>query len=116
MSRLYCSYFDHRYLPRGLAMIHSLRRHEPDAQVWVLCLSDQAEKILQAMAEPGVRPLALTELEAGDAALAPAKGDGRGTVEYYFTLTPSLVRYVLNHDPGADIVTYLDGDLWFADS
>lgn len=113
MSRLYCSYFDHRYLARGVVMIRSLRRHMPDAEVWVLCLSAEAETILRALAEPGVHPVSLAEIEAGDAELARAKADGRGTVEYYFTLTPSLVRYVMNHAPGAQMVTYLDGDLWF---
>lgn len=111
-NRIYCTYFDHRYLARGLALIRSLRRHVPDAQVWVLCLDPEAEYILRETDEPGVTPIALADFERGDAGLAAAKADGRGTVEYYFTLTPSLVRYVLDH-AGAQIVTYLDGDMWF---
>jgi hypothetical protein len=113
VTRLYCTYFDDRYLARGLAMIRSLRRHEPDAQIMVLCLNDRAESILRAMAEPGVHPVPLPAFEAGDMELAAAKADGRGAVEYYFTLTPSLVRYVLDRTPGVEMVTYLDGDLWF---
>jgi hypothetical protein len=112
MTRVYCTYFDHRYLAKGLALIRSLRRHVPDAQVWVLCLSSQVEQILSETAEPGVTSIALADLEHGDAELAAAKADGRGAVEYYFTLTPSLVRYVMNHAE-AEIVTYLDGDMWF---
>ncbi len=111
-ARLYCSYFDHRYLARGLAMIRSLRRHVSGAEVWVLCLSSQAEAILSGLGEPGVQIVTLAEVEAGDAGLLAAKADGRSAIEYYFTLTPSLVRYVMDHT-GADIVTYLDGDLWF---
>jgi hypothetical protein len=113
MTRVYCSYFDHRYLSRGVVMIRSLRRHVSNAQVWVLCLSVEAERILREMDEPGVHPIALRDLESGDEELAAAKADGRGTVEYYFTLTPSLVRYVMNREAAAEIVTYLDGDLWF---
>lgn len=94
-------------------MIRSLRRHVSDAQVWVLCLSNEAENILRELDEPGVRPIALRDLEKGDEELAAAKADGRKTVEYYFTLTPSLVRYVMNREPAVEIVTYLDGDLWF---
>ncbi len=111
-ARLYCSYFDHRYLAKGLAMIRSLRRHVPDAQVWVLCLSPQAEAILSAIEEPGVRIVTLAEVEEGDSGLEAARADGRSTIEYYFTLTPSLIRHVMNRT-AAEIVTYLDGDLWF---
>lgn len=115
MSRAYCSYFDHRYLARGLAMIRSLRRVSPGAEVWVLCLSDEGYRALESLAEPGVHILGLSEVEAGDEALARAKADGRNTVEYYFTLTPTLVRHVMAKS-GAEIVTYLDGDLYFFSS
>jgi hypothetical protein len=112
MSRSYCCYFDHRYLARGLTMIRSLRRHEPEAEVWVLCLNQAAHRGLSRLNEPGVRLLALEEIEADDEALLRAKGDGRSLIEYYFTLTASLVRYVMSR-AGAGIVTYLDSDLYF---
>lgn len=112
-AKLYCSYFDHRYLTKGLAMIRSLRWHAANAEVWVLCLSREAENILSAMQEPGIHLLTLDQIEVGDTKLAAAKADGRNMVEYYFTLTPSLVRYVQKLAPADAIVTYLDGDLWF---
>jgi hypothetical protein len=111
--RAYCTYFDHRYLPKGLAMIRSLRRQVPDAQVWVLCLSPQALAILRELGEPGVNAIAMEDFESGDTGLACAKDDGRSVIEYYFTLTPSLVLYIMRAMPNAEIVTYLDGDLWF---
>jgi len=111
--RVYCTYFDHRYLPKGLAMIRSLRRKVPEAEIWVLCLSPEARDILRSLREPGVHPIALSEFESDDADLAQAKADGRSDVEYYFTLTPSLVLHVMRESPAAEIVTYLDGDLWF---
>lgn len=110
--RAYCTYFDHRYLPRGLAMIRSLRRVSPDAEVWVLCLSDEAHAALETLSEPGVLLLCLADVEEGDEALRFAKTDGRSLVEYYFTLTPSLVRFVMTRS-GAEFTTYLDGDLYF---
>src|SRR3982751_1883702 len=97
--RAYCTYFDHRYLPKGLAMIRSLRRQVPDAQVWVLCLSSQARTILQDLDEPGVHVLGLPDFEAADDGLAKAKDDGRSVIEYYFTLTPSLILQVMRAAP-----------------
>ena len=94
-------------------MIRSLRRNVPDATVWVLCLSPEAERILLETAEPGVRTIGLADFERGDDELAHAKADGRSTVEYYFTLTPSLIRYLQDNLPDVEVVTYLDGDMWF---
>lgn len=113
--RHYCCYFDHRYLARGLAMIRSLRRFEPDAQFWVLCLSDLCEDALRQLDEPNVRTIGLNAFETGDPALLEAKSN-RSVVEYYFTCTPSLVRYVMQRVDAGDIVTYVDGDLYFFDS
>jgi hypothetical protein len=115
MTRHYCSYFDSRYLARGLAMIRSLRRFDADARVSVLCLDDECARLLGVLQEPGVQPISLGVLEAGDAALAAAKAN-RSLIEYYFTLTPSLVSYVLARAADGETVTYLDGDLYFFDS
>jgi len=81
--------------------------------MWVLCLSSTAYDILNRIAEPGVRPIALSDFEADDAPLAVAKQDGRSQIEYYFTCTPSLIRYVMRAAPQAELVTYLDSDLGF---
>jgi len=94
-------------------MVRSLRQFVPDATTWVLCLSSTAYDILNRIAEPGVRPIALRDFEAGDAPLAAAKQDGRSQIEYYFTCTPSLIRYVMRAAPQAELVTYLDSDLGF---
>lgn len=112
MTRHYCSYFDHRYLPRGLAMIRSLHRFESESLVWVLCLNDECHTIMTLLAEPNVRLIRMEEFESENPALAPAKQD-RSLIEYYFTCTPSLVCFVMDHCSAGDTVTYVDGDLYF---
>src|ERR1700704_576457 len=113
MSHAYCTLFDHRYLAHGLAMIRSLRRVAPNSTVWVLCLDEIAQDILTRIAEPGVRIVSLAALEARDSSLAAARCDGRSLVEYYFTCKASLIAYVLQASPDAEMVSYLDADLWF---
>ena len=110
--RDFCTYFDHRYFPRGMALYESLMAHVPGARLWVLCLSAECHAALVKLALPGVVPVALAEFEAGNAALAAAKAN-RSVVEYYFTCTASLMDWILNRDPGIDIITYLDSDLFF---
>ena len=97
-------------------MVRSLRRVEPHAEVLALCMSDQAHEYFTAHPEPGVRPIALSEFEAGDEELVRAKRDGRSAIEYYFTCTPSLIRYSFRLAPEAQFMTYLDSDLWFFSS
>src|SRR5258707_7574608 len=106
MRHQYCCYFDHRYLARGLAMIRSLHRFEPDAIVWILCLNEQCYDILQALSEARVRLMRLRDLEEEQPELLAAKA-GRSLVEYYFSCTPAFVTYILSRSDEGDSVTYV---------
>ena len=110
--RVFCTYFDHHYLPRGLALYESLRRHCPTAELWVLCLSHECHDWLARKQLAGVRLITLEEFERADPALRQAR-QNRSIVEYYFTCTPALPRFVFDSAPQADLVTYLDADLYF---
>jgi hypothetical protein len=111
-ERVYCTYFDHNYLPRGLALYHSLQRHMPDSRLWVLCLSETCYRALKTLDLPGLVPVSLADFEAADSAVAATR-PARSQIEYYFTCSPAWKLYVLNNEPGAEWVTYLDSDLFF---
>lgn len=111
MRRYYCTYFDSVYLPRGLALLRSLRVHASPFDLWVLCLDEQSYTLLTALAYPEVHPIRLEELEQGDVPLAEAKGN-RSRVEYYFTLTPTLPLWILDRNPHVEVISYIDADLF----
>lgn len=111
-DRVYCTYFDHNYLSRGLALYHSLQRHAPGARLWVLCLSQRCFDVLQQSALPFLLPVGLSEFEADDPDTAATKAS-RKPVEYYFTCTPGWMLYVAQREAAAEWITYLDGDLYF---
>ncbi|KRC60465.1 hypothetical protein ASE14_05445 [Agromyces sp. Root81] len=114
-AHAYCTYFDSGYLSRGLALIDSLRRHGDDAPVWVLCLDDAAHEYLTELADPSIRPIMVDALEDAEPGLSAVK-PGRSRMEYYFTCTPLLMRYVMDqHDVRDGVVIYLDADLYFFD-
>ena len=92
--RHYCTYFDHNYLAKGLALYRSLARHGRPFRLWVLCLSDACHAALKALAAPEMALVSLGELERFDPGL-PGVKSGRSLVEYYFTCTPILPRYVM---------------------
>ena len=109
----FCTYFDRNYLPRGLALYHSLTQHcQRPFTLWILCFDAETYAILGQLNLPGVRLISQQAFEAGDAQLAQAK-EHRSLVEYYWTCTPSLPLYVLCGDPTIDVITYLDADLLF---
>ena len=110
--RHYCTYFDHRYLARGLALYGSLARHAQPFTLFVLCLDEPAREALVRLGLPEVQVIALEEFERGDEALREAK-QNRSLVEYYFTCTPSLPLYLFRRFPELEQVIYLDADLYF---
>ena len=108
----FCTYFDQRFLSRGLALHHSLLDHCRSFHLWVLCLDEPVNAALSALDLPHVTLVPLAELEAADGELLKVKG-GRTTVEYYFTCTPAWPLWVFNQAPQLDMITYLDADLFF---
>ena len=112
LNRAYCTYFDHNYLACGLALYQSLQRHAPGARLWVLCLSEACHETLTALGLPDLVPVRLADFEAADPEVAATR-PSRSVIEYYFTLTPAWIRFVLNGEAWLEWVTYLDSDLFF---
>ncbi len=112
MCYYFCTYFDKYYLPRGVALYNSLRRHCTDFRLWVLCMDAESYATLSTMALTDVVLIRLEDFERGDTELRQAKST-RNLIEYYFTCTPSLPLYILRHAPEVDLITYLDADLYF---
>jgi hypothetical protein len=106
----YVTLFDSNFLPQGLALYESLTRHASPFTLWVLCMDDKAKDILQRLSKPGLKAIALSELET--AQLLEIKRQ-RSLVEYCWTLTPMAPKIVFDRDSSVERVTYLDADLFF---
>jgi hypothetical protein len=111
----YCTFFDHRYLDRGLAMIRSLRDVDPGCLISVLCLTPACERELARLAEPGVTLGSLDAFERDNPDVLAIK-DTRCLRDYYFTLSGCIVASALHDADEGEIVTYLDADLLFYSS
>jgi len=71
--------------------------------------------LIKALNKKEIIPIHYDELESVYPQLLNVKND-RSIVEYYWTTTPFLPRYILSINPGVGAVTYLDADLFFFDS
>lgn len=109
----FCTYFDARYLSRGLALLDSLSAHAGPFHLFVLSLDDEVHAAVSAL--PHVTSWRLADLEAARPALAAA-GATRSRLEYYYTCTPAWIEFVLERHADVDRLTYLDADLHFFSS
>lgn len=112
MTRHFVTLFDHRYLAKGLAMHQSLTAHSAHFLLWVVALSSQCESELRARALPHLVVVPLRDVEELVPELATARRN-RTLVEYFYTLSPAVCRYVVGRIDDGDLVTYLDADLYF---
>ena len=112
--RSFCTYFDSAYLSRGLALHESLTAHTSTFVLYVLCLDDEVYDYLEKCACDSLIPIALSDVERWEEGLSTARRN-RSTIEYYFTLSPILPRYLIVNFNLTEI-TYLDADLYFYSS
>jgi hypothetical protein len=112
LNRVYCTYFDHNYLPRGLALHQSLQQHAPGARLWVLCLNEACYRTLTALKLPNLVARRLADFEAADPQVAATRPT-RSVIEYYFTCSAAWMLHVLENERDVEWVTYLDSDLFF---
>jgi len=105
----FCTLFDSSFLTRGVAMYESLRRHCADFHLYVFAFDEPCCAILRGMRLENVTVVSLEEFEGPELlAVKPS----RSRVEYFWTCTPSIVRYVLDRFP-VGACTYLDADIYF---
>lgn len=116
MTRYYCTYFDRKYLTRGVALIESLRRTEAtNWEMFVVCMDEMTAVVLRSLSLPNVRLIPVHEIEARDSELLAVK-PVRTVVEYYWTMTPTVILRILERNPEVNQLTYLDADLLFFSS
>lgn len=114
MKRYFCTYFDYNYLMYGLTLFRSLQNTHDDFSLFVLCLDDKTYQALLNL-DQKVVPLALQNLEQFDPELQQCQ-ENRSRIEYYFTISPCLPRYIFMLQPEIDLLVYLDADLYFFSS
>jgi len=110
--RHFCTYADHRFLPRALALVESLRKSGDEFRLWFLCLSPECRERLDRLGDANIEAINLEELEAFDPALLAVKPE-RNRSEYIFTLTAAWMVFLFERHPEIDLLTYLDADLYF---
>lgn len=98
----FCTLFDSHYMPQGLSLLASLRKHHPDTPVYVLALDDAVKRRLAG----DNNVYALKEVAQADYWNAVK---ARDVAEQAWTLTPYWMNWLLERAAGEELM-YLDAD------
>jgi len=104
--------FDSGFLPQGLSLHSSLEKQAEAFTLWVICMDQEAERVLDRLSLPNLKAIPLWEVEKKFPALLEVKPD-RSRAEYCWTLTPFSYSAVLEKYPSAKRITYVDADVAF---
>lgn len=115
MKRYYCTHFDINYTPHARSLAESLLRVSPESELFTFCMDDESYDNLTNNKPQNVTPIHFSKLESAFTRLLEAKNN-RTRVEYFYTCSPAICNYILNHIDGINEVTYLDADLFFFSS
>ena len=107
--------FDKNYMIRMLAFYDSLVKFDFDKgyKFWLLCLDDEAKKVMSELRLPNVILMTIDEL--CDKELLATK-QNRSKLEYIFTSKSAWIHYILNKIDNGDALLYNDCDLFYFSS
>lgn len=111
-KRIFCTFFDSKYIPLGLALYNSLERHCPDFSLWILCVDDITYNLLNRLNLKNVIAVRMEDFETPEL-LAVKKEPKRN---YLGTCKPFFISYVFDRNRQIDVLTYLDSDIYLFSS
>lgn len=105
------TYFDKNYLSKFLNLKSSLDQFNIDYKFYVLCLDDFVYKFFKKNNFDNIEIILLNDVENKYDKLKIVKNN-REIIEYYFTLSPFLPKYIFEEKKINQIV-YVDTDYYF---
>ena len=107
----FCSYFDFNYLSRFLTLLKSLEKFNVNYTFYVLALDKFVLNFLKDFNFKKIKLIRIDEVENEYKELLIVKKN-RSKIEYYFTLTPFLPKYI-HKKYFIKNISYLDADFYF---
>ena len=107
----FCTYFDKNYLSKFLNLKDSIDRFNFEHTFYILSLDSFVTDFFKKNKFQNIKIINLNELENYYVELKVAKKN-RDLIEYYFTLSPFLPRFIYEKR-GVKQITYLDSDFYF---
>jgi hypothetical protein len=107
----FCTYFDSAYATKGWVCHYTLHRLSPSSRLFVLGFDDKVIAKAESLADKGVIPIRLSDIETYCPDLLSIKGS-RQLKEYYATMSPILPLFLFDRF-GVETIFYTDADMAF---
>ena len=107
----FCTYFDKNYLSKFINLKSSLEKFNFKHTFYILCLDEFVVDFFKKNNFKDIIVITLKEIEDEYKELLVAKNN-REIIEYYFTLSPFLPKYIFKKK-GVNKISYLDSDFYF---
>ena len=111
MSKNFCTYFDKNYLSKFLVLKDSIDKFNSQYNYFILALDDFVIDFFRKNKTKNIQLISLKDLEQEYKDLIIAKNN-RDLIEYYFTLSPFLPRYIFKKFK-CNYISYVDSDFFF---
>ncbi len=108
-----CTYFDYNFLPRGLALFHSIKRFHNEFDFYVLTFDDKTFDYLKGLNEANLKLISFQEYNDYFQTSIDRFEDNK---QYYFSATSNICLYILEQNPEIDLLLYLDADVFVFNS
>ena len=107
----FCTYFDKNYLSKFLVLKNSIDKFNCQYNFFILALDDFVINFFNKYKIKNIQLIILKDLEQEYKDLIIAKNN-RDLIEYYFTLSPFLPRYIFKKFK-CNYIIYVDSDFFF---
>ena len=112
MINNFCTHFDSNYLAYGLNLIDSINKHSVNSMIYTVAMDDECYYELKKINPSNVVVIKRTDIEEAYPRLKEKKSS-RSKIEYFFTFSPAICKYILENFKEINRLTYLDSDLYF---
>lgn len=115
MKRLFLTSCDVNFAARVIALIESLWRWSPEAEITVLCLDEHVGPLLSKSLDRPISTVTISTLIEKEPRLAALRAE-RSAWEFYATLKPCVLGWALDRIPEGELLAFVDSDTFFFSS
>ena len=114
--RAYTTYFDQRYLAFALVTLRSIRKHDPQADIFALCFDRVAFDTVAGLGDHKIIAVSTDAIREYQPHLALLDDVGRPRLSLYATHKPVMPLYTMIVRPHLAAVAHIDADVCFYSS
>jgi len=107
--RYICTYFDINFLPRGMALLDSIKNNCKNFVFYILTLDNETKNYLMNLNNKNI---VLINIDQYVNYFNIDKNKYQSEKEFYFSITPSICLYILENHEYIDLLLYLDADVY----